>query len=512
MSPEIQLRNGRRKPRVLVVTPEITYLPAGMGNMAHQMRAKAGGLADVSASLVSALYHLGADVHVALPHYRRMFHVDVDRLISDELRLYLTHLSNSRIHLAQDRVFYYRDRVYGSYVEDGIQVSLAFQREVINNILPKVDPDLVHCNDWMTGLIPAMSRRLNIPCLFTVHNIHTQKLTLERIESSGIDAADFWPYLYYDQMPRDYAATRSAIPVDLLASGVFSAHYINTVSPSFLQEIVEGRHHFVTDPIRQEIAAKYHAECAVGILNAPDPDYNPAEDPALVMRYGPEDHANAKRRNKEVLQERLGLRIDGSVPQLFWPSRLDPVQKGCQLLTDILYEIVDAYWQDGLQVVVVANGPHQRHFHEVVEHHRLHDRVAVCDFDEDLARLAYAAADFMAMPSRFEPCGLPQMIAPIYGALPIVHRTGGLRDTITQMDVSANRGNGFVFEHYTTPGLRWAVAEAMAFHRLPTETKAAQIARVMRESRGRFNHDVTAKAYIDIYERMLQRPLVTHFA
>jgi len=495
-----------------VVTPEITYLPAGMGNMAHQMRAKAGGLADVSASLVSALYELGADVHVALPHYRRMFHVDVDRLISDELRLYLTRLSNSRIHLAQDRVFYYRDRVYGSYIEDGIQVSLAFQREVINNILPKVDPDLVHCNDWMTGLIPAMSRRLNIPCLFTVHNIHTQMLTLERIESSGIDAADFWPYLYYGRLPGSYSETRSGNPVDLLASGIFSAHFINTVSPSFLREVVDGRHHFVTPPIQQEMAAKWRAGCAVGILNAPDPDYNPAEDPALVVRYGPDDHAEAKRRNREALQERLGLRVDGSVPVFFWPSRLDPVQKGCQLVTDILYEVISAYWQDGLQLVVVANGPYQTHFQDIVEHHHLHDRVAVCDFDEDLSRLAYAAADFMLMPSRFEPCGLPQMIAPIYGALPVVHGTGGLRDTVSHLDPAAGSGNGFVFEHYDAQGLRWAVAEAMRFHQLPAETKATQVARVMRESRQRFNHDVTAKAYIDIYERMLQRPLVAQFS
>ncbi len=512
MNAAIQLRQGRRKPRILVVTPEITYLPAGMGNMAHQMRAKAGGLADVSASLVSALYKLGADVHVALPHYRRMFHVDVDRLISDELRLYLTNLSNSRIHLAQDRVFYYRDRVYGSYAEDAIQVSLAFQREVINNILPKVDPDLVHCNDWMTGLIPAMSRRLNIPCLFTVHNIHTQKLTLERIENSGIDAADFWPYLYYERVPANYEETRSTNPVDLLASGIFAAHFINTVSPSFLQEVVEGQHPFVNAPIQREMAAKYHAGCAIGILNAPDPDYDPATDPALVVRYGPDDHADAKRRNKEALQERLGLRVQGSAPLFFWPSRLDPVQKGCQLVTDILYQILTAYGDDGLQLVVVANGPHQKHFHEVVEFHGLHDRVAICDFDEDLSRVSYAAADFMLMPSRFEPCGLPQMIAPIYGALPVVRRTGGLRDTITHLDVGANRGNGFVFEHFDTAGLRWAIDQAMAFHRLPAPVKAAQVARIMRESRLRFNHSVTAQAYIDLYERMLRRPLVPHFS
>ncbi|MCL1887417.1 MAG: glycogen/starch synthase, partial [Kiritimatiellaeota bacterium] len=100
------------KPRILIVTPEITYLPPGMGNMANIMTAKAGGLADVSASLVAALFELGADVHVALPHYRRMFHMEVGRLINDELRVYKSRMPDSRVHLAEDRCFYYRDTVY----------------------------------------------------------------------------------------------------------------------------------------------------------------------------------------------------------------------------------------------------------------------------------------------------------------------------------------------------------------------------------------------------------------
>ena len=101
----------RKNPRILIVTPEITYLPSGMGNLAQTTNAKAGGLADVSASLVSALFELGADVHVALPHYRRMFHMDVGRLISNELRVYKSRLSDARIHLAEDWSFYYRDAV-----------------------------------------------------------------------------------------------------------------------------------------------------------------------------------------------------------------------------------------------------------------------------------------------------------------------------------------------------------------------------------------------------------------
>lgn len=498
----------RRSPRILIVTPEITYLPTGMGNMTNRMRAKAGGLADVSASLVSALYDLGADVHVALPHYRRMFNVDVESLISNELRRYLTTLSDSRIHLAQDRVFFYRDHVYSNYREDSYRVSLAFQREVINNIIPQVNPDLIHCNDWMTGLIPAMSRRLGIPCLFTVHNIHTNKLTLEFIENTGIDAADFWPFLFYERPPANYEETRSSNPVDLLASGIFAAHFINTVSPTFLQEIVRGTHDFVPPSIRFEMAAKWEAGCASGILNAPDPDYNPITDDALVKNYSADDHVEGKRENKLAFQEHLGLQQDADAPLLFWPSRLDPVQKGPQLLTDILYDLISRHWDKGLQVAIVANGAYQQHFHEVVSMHGFYDRVAVCDFDEHTSRLGYAAADFTLMPSRFEPCGLPQMISPIYGTLTIAHNTGGLTDTVEHLNEDGTHGNGFLFDYYDSAGLRWAIDQAMMFYGRDPASRQATVARVMREAAARFTHSVTAQCYIDIYESMLDRPLV----
>lgn len=500
-----------RNPRILVVTPEITYLPQGMGNMANYLTVKAGGLADVSASLVSALFELGADVHVALPHYRRIFHIDIGRLINDELRIYKSKLPDSRIHLAEDRVFYYRDEIYSDYYADNQRIALAFQREVINNIIPNVKPDLIHCNDWMTGLIPAAARRLNIPCLLTIHNIHTQEIALDRIEDCGIDAAEFWPYLYFRRIPRNYEETRAANPIDLLASGIFAAHFINTVSPTFLNEVVEGRHTFIPDHIQREVANKKHAGCAEGILNAPDPSLNPRTDRLIGYRYKAKNHAKAKRKNKLLLQKKLGLKKDDSAPLFFWPSRLDPAQKGCQLLTDILYKVVSAYWEDDLQVAIVANGSYQRHFHDIVKHHNFYERVAVCNFDEQLSRLGYAASDFLLIPSLFEPCGLPQMISMIYGSLPVAHDTGGLHDTISPLDIGTNSGNGFVFRVYDSNGLRWAIDRAMDFYHQPDDVKASQIARVMTESTETFNHPVTAKHYFDIYEKMLKRPLSNTF-
>lgn len=499
-----------RNPRILIVTPEITYLPEGMGNMANHMTAKAGGLADVSASLVSALFNQGADVHVALPHYRKMFHVDVGNLIDKELMVYKSVLPETRIHLAQDRVFYYRDTVYSSYSEDNPKLALAFQREIINNIIPTVRPDLIHCNDWMTGLVPAAARRLGIPCLFTVHNIHTQEVTLERVENTGIDAAEFWQNLYFMRQPYNYEETRATNRVDLLASGIFASHYINTVSPTFLKEIVDGWHDFVPPQIRSEIQSKYYAGCAEGILNAPDAANQPSVDPHIPVKYNAETHREGKLAAKRMLQERLFLDKDDDAPIFFWPSRLDPVQKGCQLLADILYRKVSQYWDKKLQIVVVANGSYQRVLSDIVNFHDIHNRVAVVNFSEELSCLGFAASDFILMPSLFEPCGLPQMTGVLYGTLPIVHNTGGLHDTVEHFNSYASTGNGFVFDNYDSNALSWGMDEAMRFWELPKDKREQEITRIMREGNARFTHEVCAKAYMDMYEKMLQRPLLAY--
>ena len=138
----------------------------------------------------------------------------------------------------------------------------------------------------------------------------------------------------------------------------------------------------------------------------------------------------------------------------------------------------------------------------------LQGRVAVVDFAERLSRMGYAGSDFLFMTSLFEPCGLPQMTAPIYGSLPIVHATGELYDTVKHTDTKAGTGNGFRFDHYNSAALRWAIDRAMDFHRQRMEVREAHLQRIMRESQLRFNHEEVADQYISIYEEMLARPLV----
>ncbi len=495
-------------PRVLIVTPEVTYLPDRMGSLAGYLTAKAGGLADVSAALISALFEQGADVHVAIPNYRALFSDRLAPFLKKELSAIQRKMPDDRIHLAEDRAFFYINRVYSLYGDENIKLALAFQREVLNNILPLVQPDLIHCNDWMTGLIPAAARQMGIPCLFTIHNVHTVKATLGYIEDRGIDAAAFWQQLYYEQMATDYASVRDSVPMDFLSSGIFAAHFVNTVSPTFLREVIEGRHALIEPQIRRELTNKYNAGCAFGILNAPDPSFDPQKDQDLKRNYTADDHAAAKRENKRFFQRNLGLLEDESAPLFFWPSRLDPIQKGCQLLADIFYRVISTFWEQNLQVVFVANGDFQQVFHRIVNLHGFQKRVAICDFNEHLEHLGYAASDFILMPSSFEPCGLPQMIAPIYGSLPVAHDTGGIHDTITPLNVETDSGSGFLFETFNAEGLFWAITQAMAFYQMAPDVKARQVARIMTESAARFTHAATAREYIQLYETMLRRPLI----
>ena len=497
-----------RPARLLVVTPEVAYLPHRMGTGSNCMAAKAGGLADVCAALVSEMHRQGVDVHVALPHYRGIF---------DACRMRTRHaaagtlrqvLPEGGLHLAEDHAIARRRSIYSGEGPANVRLALAFQREVIHNILPRVAPDLIHCHDWMTGLIPAAARSAAIPTLFSVHNIHTMEVDLAELEERGIDPTPFWQQLYYREMPGTYDQTRHGNPLDPLVSGAFAADAVSVVSPTFLTEIITGVHDVIPFPFREVLLRKWEAGMSSGIVNAPPPDYHPATDPHLAVRYGVADAHGAKNDNKQALQRRLGLHIDPAVPLLFWPSRLDPAQKGCELLAQILYQVISTYWEAGLQVVFIADGAYQEVFRRIRRLHAFERRIAVHPYDIALEHLGYGAADFVLMPSRYEPCGLPQMIGCIYGALPIAHAVGGLRDTVQHLDRDQSAGNGFLFETYDAQGLFWAIGEALNFFHLPERVRRDHRQRIMSESACRFNHRVMTAHYLRLYAKLLGRPVL----
>ena len=417
-------------------------------------------------------------------------------------------IPESRIHLAQDRSFYYHPKLFQNTEWENIRIALAFQREVINRIIPEVQPDLIHCYDWMTGLIPAMARKNGIPCLYTLYRLESTRLLLSTIEERGIDAASFWQYCYYCRMPANYQETRNSNPLDLLTSGLFAAEWAHMLSPAFLRAVTAESNHHTVAMLKTELQNKVRTGHLVAVAPAPDPSFDPAVDRALKHPYGPDTHFTAKLHNKLHLQESLNLDLDSRAPVCFWPTRLDGSRSGCRLMAETLACMLNRYHEQRLQVVFIADGDFADYVRTLVQRLGAASRIAVCDFDARLYRLAYGGSDFVLMPIGLDPCALPCKIGQRYGALPIAHDAGAIHDCVEHLDAAANRGTGFLFRHMDAQGFLWAVDQAMAFYGQPRSFRTQQVRRIMAESRSRFDSVDTVRRMVDIYARVLDRPLV----
>lgn len=493
--------------RILVVTPEVTFVPREMGPNSRAICARAGGLGDICAAQVNALHQAGIQVHLAIPNYRHLFKTNARRRLDLGIHGQKPAGRSNRIHLAQDRSFFYHQRLFRGMGWENIRIALAFQREVINRIIPEVEPNLIHCYDWMTGLIPPMARRNNIPSIFTLYRPETPRLPLSVIEERGIDAASFWQNCYYARMPVNYQESRETNLLDLLTSGVFGAHVTQVLSQRFLDELMAGQDGPEGAALKTELGNKAQAGALATLAPAPDPSFNPATDRALMCTYFPANHYVGKVSNKLHLQERLNLRLSTDAPLCFWPTRLDSGRSGCRLMAETLETILERYRPLDLQIVFAGEGDLQEHLRALVRRFNVAHRVALTDFDTRFSRLAYAAADFVLMPMRRDPCAMACKIGQRYGALPIAHDAGAVHDCTAHLQMAADRGSGFLFEHFDANGFLWAVDQAMAFYQLPQETRASQVSRVMRESLVRFDPQNTARQIITMYERVLNRPL-----
>ena len=502
------MKARHQNPRILVVTPEVTFVGHSMGSASQSISARAGGLGDICTAQIHALYEHGIDVHLALPNYRNVFKINAQQMPGIDIHNRPCELPESHIHLAQDRSFYYHSKLFVATDRENIRIALAFQREVINRIIPEVQPDLIHCYDWMTGLIPAMARKNGIPCLFTLYRLGSPRLLLSTIEERGIDAASFWQHCFYARMPVDYQETRNTNPLDLMTSGVFAAGWATTLSQTFQNGLTDAWNHLAAPLLKNELQNKLRAGKLFAVAPAPDPSFNPATDRSLMRPYGPDSHSAGKSFNKLQLQETLNLRMDSAAPVCFWPTRLDGSRPGCRLMADTLPVILERYREQRLQVVFVADGDFQAHIRELISRLHARDRAAVCDFDARRYRLAYGGADFVFMPLQLDPCALPCKIGQRYGALPIAFDAGAIHDCVEHLDPAANGGTGFLFRHLDANGFLWAIAQAMAFYRQPREFRSSQVQRIMTDSLVRFDPGDTARQTIDLYARALDRLLV----
>ncbi|MCF7792513.1 MAG: glycogen/starch synthase [Candidatus Cloacimonetes bacterium] len=492
------------KPKILLCTPEITELPEGMGNAANLFAAKGGGMGDISASLVRHLNDSQEfELHIVLPKYDRTVKQMAD-ITSQKIDKLAVVLSGRGIHLVNDSAFSYLKNPYEENpFHSPIKRSLALQRHVINLLLDYIQPDVIHCNDWMTGLIPAAAKAKGIKTLFTLHNIFTEKQTMMEIESSGIRPVDFVEWLYFGNYPENIKETWpqhfKTNYIDFTATAIFASDFFNTVSETFLQELRENMFpEIVSKPIFEMIKMKCDSGRAAGILNAPNDTVN-SKVMRDIINFNKYNMMEKKAENKKQFQEKMKLPIDPDIPIFFWPNRLY-FQKG----PDLLIENLDYFMKKfRMQIAVVANG--DKKLEKILDKYDAkYKNISYMNFDESLSNLGKAAADFILMPSRYEPCGLPQMEAPRFGTLPIVRSTGGLKDTVEHLDVVNNTGNGFSFLIADKEGLEFGIREAMNFYALPTELKEKQLQRIMSESKRRFNLKNTAENYMQIYHKLIR--------
>lgn len=462
--------------------------------------AKTGGLGDVVGALTRHLTRAGHSVDLVLPYYRSVAASHAGEVGDPVLRLAPSELGTvgegrvvsgpkvggARSWFVAIPELFDRDGVYGVGGRDHPDNLLRFAAFVRASLLAmdrlELEPDVVHCHDWQTALAPVwLSSR---PTILTIHNLAYQGHFPAADRSRAEVEAGAGPRL------------PGAGELNLLREGLLAADRVTTVSPTYAREI-----------LRPELGCGLDEELraidppVTGILNGIDTDtWDPADDPYLPGRWTAED-PSGKVAARAALASEFGLDAPAGAPVFGLVSRLVD-QKGIGLIEALRDDI--ASWTDArFAFVGTGEARYERLLRELdatLPH--VGSRVA---FDERLAHLVEGGADFFLMPSAFEPCGLNQMISHRYGTLPVVHRTGGLADSVVPVDdstMAAGTANGIVFEHFDAAGLRWAIEEARRLYTdRPTYDRVQRNAmRVDHSWEGRLS------AYEELYRQLAVAP------
>jgi glycogen synthase len=490
---------------VLIITPETGRLPEDMGALARYISGKSGGQGEVVSALCEGLSERGIDVHLALLNLKKRFQKE-SGMDEHQWRDMRYKIDPENIHLVSSAVF--ADNL-SAYAGDPIRTAAEFQREIVNNVIKDVRARkegrlILHSHDWMAGgVITAYAKERGLPILHTVHNVFTAELPVDLMEAVDLDS--LWRHLYFTEVNgRHY--------IDCQATAIKNANIINFVGEQFLQEVVQD--YFLDRPIvppsvRSEVKVKCAFDSAWSIINAPASTMYPEHCNYLVRKYGPDDDLMAAKRDNLVeFQTRTGLNIDPQAILFFWPSRLDPFQKGVELLEDIAQRFV--YVHQDAQIAVVADGIGNDRTHEDILGRLAcssNGRIAYQKYDEALSMLGYAAASDVFGASLYEPCGQIDQVGNLFGATATNRDTGGYHDKIRELRLREEGapqsvGNGFLFRDYDSAGLLYALEKSVVFHRRPPEVKVPQILRIMKEARERYDLGNMIAAYIRIYEKL----------
>ena len=388
-----------------------------------------------------------------------------------------------------DNEYYFKRADCYGFFDDGER--FAFFGKAVLDILEAIDfiPDIIHTHDWQSAIVPVYLRTVyaekeefkHIKTIFTVHNIEYQgKYNMSILE----DIFDI-PYKYKHILEFDGA-------INLMKGAMICSDIISTVSPTYAKEIHDFRYAHGLDPIINLQTDKIR-----GILNGIDTEsYNPKTDSKIFANYDSEN-INAKLENKLQLQTIMDLVNDDQIPVIAIVTRLVR-HKGIDLIVGAMNEIVKL----PLQLVVLGSGDREYELLFESFKERFPEKISVkLGFNPELARRMYAGADMLLMPSKFEPCGISQMIASRYGAVPMVRETGGLKDSIIPYETDGNKGNGFVFTEYASDSITEVINRACAIYR-DKEKWAELTKRVMDWD---FSWGQSAKEYVKMYNELLEK-------
>lgn len=458
---------------------------------------KVGGLGDVIGSLPKALRQLGVDARVVLPLYssidRERFGLKYKAYQFVDLGwrhsycgIFETEVDGVPCYFIDNEQYFNRDSIYGQ-IDDGER--FAFFSKAALEILPALDfkPDVVNVNDWHTALsviyLDVLKSReaefyKDMKSVLSIHNIEFQGRfnPYEMGNLFGLENKYFDALIYNGDL-------------NLLKGAIQLADRVNTVSETYAREILDPYFSYGLDKILTVEQGKLR-----GILNGIDVDkFNPKTDPIIPVNYDLETFED-KVQNKLAFQKEMALEVNADIPLIGMVTRLTH-QKGIDLILQASEEIL----KTGAQLVILGTGDaHYESALRSLEHYR-HDRVrSILLFSNEMSAKIYAASDLFLMPSKTEPCGLSQLISMRYGTVPVVHRVGGLRDTV--IPFTGVEGNGFTFESFQAGDMMDAIYRAVTcFYQSPDEWKQIIKNNLQKD----VSWEQSAKKYLDLYHEVV---------
>ena len=468
---------------------------------------KTGGLGDVMYALPKALAKLNLDVKVILPRYK---------CIPQKYQEKMEYRGSFYMDLCADGKQYYVGIM--EYQEDGVVYDFIDNDEFFSwgdpytNLIDDIPkfcyfgkaalaalnyldwtPDIVHCHDWQAALVPLYLRTC-----FSDTNVGRAiaVLTIHNLRFQGV--YDRKTIQYWSGLP-DYVFNKDCmiqnwLDANMLKGGITYSNKVTTVSNTYAWEIQTEEY---GEGLEEHL--RYHNNKVLGIVNGIDTDiWNPATDKLLASKYDAESAIKNKKANKKALQESLGLDMDDNKMVIGLISRLTN-QKGLDLVNDVIPGIMDG----NTQVVVLGTGDAQ--YEDTFRYYEDKYKGSFCAYiayNENVAHNIYAGCDALLVPSRFEPCGLTQLISMRYGAVPIVRETGGLKDTVQPYNAFENTGNGFTFDRYESGLLYDAINRAKTLY---FENRVYWDDMVVRDMNKDVSWEQSAKQYKDMYVELTPR-------